>query len=246
MLASSWLTAANLDWTVSPRFEVGYRLPAGFGEITLAYRFMASEGTNRIVGPDGPAVLKSRLDLNMADLDWASREITPWKFWDMKVRFGVRYFYTYFDSQAYESFAEAAAGTGVFNSRTTNSYVGIGPHTALELGRRLGWGLAAVSQLDASIAPGRVRHGFFASSTTPGPDGKPQTSELFVASSQDVPTMHVHAGLSWQPPAYPNVYLFAGYEFEYWWNVGRLSNTFPLQFGEFFDQGYVLRVAINF
>src|SRR5262249_21281262 len=34
------LPGAPLDWTAEPRVEVGYRLPAGFGEIALAYRFL--------------------------------------------------------------------------------------------------------------------------------------------------------------------------------------------------------------
>src|SRR5207253_2591637 len=70
------LPAARLDWTVSPRFEVGYRLPTGFGGISLSYRFLVAEGTDFIAGLDGSAVLKSRLDFHVADLDWSSREYT--------------------------------------------------------------------------------------------------------------------------------------------------------------------------
>ena len=38
---------AELNWTVSPRFELGYRLPSGFGEVDVAYRFLLAEGTVR-------------------------------------------------------------------------------------------------------------------------------------------------------------------------------------------------------
>jgi hypothetical protein len=31
--------SADLDWTVAPRFEVGYRLPSGFGEVVFGYRY---------------------------------------------------------------------------------------------------------------------------------------------------------------------------------------------------------------
>ena len=84
------LPSAPLDWTASPRFEAGYRLPSGFGEFTLAYRFLATDGTSGVAGPDAPALLKSRLELNMADCDYASREISLWPNWDMKWWFGIR------------------------------------------------------------------------------------------------------------------------------------------------------------
>ena len=35
---------ATLDWTISPRFELGYRLPSGFGEFDIAYRFLLRRG----------------------------------------------------------------------------------------------------------------------------------------------------------------------------------------------------------
>lgn len=243
--ATVGLPAATLNWTVSPRFEVGYSLPSGFGAISLGYRFLVSEGTNLVIGPDGPATLKSRLDVNMADLDWSSREYTPWTLWDVKIHVGLRYLSIYFDSQASEPFAAAASGTGIFSSRTTNSFVGIGPHTGLDLSRRLGFGgLAIVGSLDLTTAFGRIRQGFFASSTTPGVGGSPQTGEAIVSSSMAVPVINTRLGLGWQPPTYPGVRLFAGYQFEYFWDAGRLLpiNTY----GDFFDSGAVLKAEFNF
>jgi hypothetical protein len=242
------LPAARLDWTASPRFEVGYRLPSGFGEVSLAYRFMVSQGTETVIGPDGPATLKSRLDVNLVDLDYSSQEFTPWDLWDMKFHLGVRYFYLYFDSRATESFEQAAAGAGIFDSRSTDSYVGIGPHAGVDLSRKLGWGICAVGKFDGSTAWGRIRQGFFASPTTPGPDGQPQVGQVRVSGSQEVPIFRTNLGLSWRPTAHPNVYVFAGYQFEYWWNAGRYnpSATPPGSFGDFYDNGFVLRAAINF
>jgi hypothetical protein len=246
--ATLGLPAARLDWTVSPRFELGYRLPSGFGEISLTYRFMISQGTDAITAPDGPATLKSRLDVNLADLDWASQEFTPWEFWGMKVRFGLRYIFVYFDSKSTEPLAEAAAGSTIFDSQTTDSYVGFGPHAGLELSRRLGWGLAVLGQFDAAEALGRIRQKGFASTTTPGANGFPQAASNFVSGSQSVPSLYASLGLSWHPPGNHNVYLFAGYHFEYWWSVGRYNPTAapPASQGELFDSGVVLRAEVNF
>jgi hypothetical protein len=246
--ATVGLPAATLDWTVAPRFEVGCRLPSGFGGISLAYRFIVSQGTNAIVGPDGPATLSSRFDVNVADLDWSSAEFSPYKLWDMTMRFGLRYMYVYFDSQANESSAEAAAGSGLVSSRTTNSYAALGPHAAVQLTRWLGDGWAVVGKIDGCVPFGRIRQGFFASSTALGANGLPASATDFESGSQSAPTLYTSLGLSWQPPGFPTVRLYGGYVFEYWWNVGRHnpSATPPASFGDFFDQGVVLQAAINF
>ena len=45
------LPGGTLDWTAAPRVELGYRLPEGFGEIDLAYRFLGAQGTGTVSGP---------------------------------------------------------------------------------------------------------------------------------------------------------------------------------------------------
>jgi hypothetical protein len=237
--------ASHLNWTVSPRFEVGYRLPSGFGGISLAYRFLAAQGSDAVIGADGPAVLSSRLDINTADLNWSSREYTPWgRFWDLRVRLGVRYVSVYFDSQANEPFAEAAAGSTLYNQRTTNSFVGLGAAGAVEVGRKLNfWGLRASGLLDFAEPFGRVRQGYFYSSTTSA-NGAPHSAETHISSSMTAPIITTQLGLDWQPPAYPTFRLFAGWQFEYWWDVGRELPFSTL--GYFFINGIVLRGEWNF
>jgi hypothetical protein len=238
---------SHLNWTVSPRFEVGYRLPSGFGGISLAYRFLVAQGSDAVIGADGPAVLSSRLDINTGDLLWSSREYTPWgPLWDFRVRVGARYVSVYFDSQANEPFAEAAMGTTIYNQRTTNSFVGLGAAGALEVGRKLGnanWGLRASGLLDFAEPLGRVRQGYFASSTTSA-SGTPQAAETHISSSMTAPILTTQLGLSWQPPAYPTIRMFAGWQFEYWWDVGAELPFNTL--GYFFINGITLRGEWNF
>src|SRR5262249_15181916 len=131
------LPSAELDWTGSPRFEVGYRLPSGWGDIALSYRFLISEGSETALGPDGPFALKSRLDVHIASLDYISREMSLWPHCGMRWRFGLRYASVYFDSQANGPFAAAAAGSGVFATHITNHFQGIGPHVGVQLERKL-------------------------------------------------------------------------------------------------------------
>jgi hypothetical protein len=241
------LESASLDWTVAPRFEVGYRLPSGFGEFALAYRFFSSQGTSVFPAVDAPADVQSRLAVSMVDLDYVSREYSLWSRWDMKWRAGLRIVSIYFDSRADEPFDLAAAGSGVFEQRTSNSFVGFGPHVGLELARRFEQsGLALVGRIDGGGQLGRIRHGFFEVSTTAGPDGQLLTGETRLSGSQDVPVLSWQLGLSWQPPGprYQDVHFFLGYHYEYWWNVGRLSSTTSR--GEMSDQGIFMWAEFNF
>jgi hypothetical protein len=238
---------AGLNWTVSPRFELGYRLPSGFGQFSLAYRFFTTEGSELSLGPDGSAALKSRLTVNIGDLDYANREFFRFQcpYCDLKWRFGLRVVGTYFDDRSNEPFAEAAAGSGVFERRTSNNFWGFGPHMALELSRRFEEsGFALVGRVDGATILGRLRQNFFEASTTPGLNGQLVTANTRESASQDVPIINAFVGVSWQPPGYADFLLYAGYEYEYWWNIGRNSNAFSR--GELSDQGIVLRAEFNF
>jgi hypothetical protein len=239
------LPAAELDWTVSPRFEVGYRLPSGFGEFAVAYRFIATDGAESVAGPDGVAALKSRLEVHVGDLDYASREFSLWPHWDMKVRVGFRVASVFFDSQTLEPFAVAAAGSGVFARRTSNEYVGGGIHSGVELARCLGeYGLSLYARGDLGILLGQLRQGFFEEATTIGADGQALGGQTHDANPQAVPLVNGQVGLRWQPPDWGHTYFFLGYQYEYWWNVGRLS--FTTSRGELSDQGILLRAEFNF
>ncbi len=236
------LPSATLDVAVAPRFEIGRRLESGFGAIAFSYRFLVTQGNDVFVGPDGPAALKSRLDLNIADFDYISREFSLWPKADMKWRFGLRYADVYFDSRADESLAAAAAGSGVFERRVSDSFWGLGPHSGVEVDRRLeGTGLSLFAKADGWIDLGRVRQGFFEAPTAPGS----ATEETRASSSQSVPVLNLQAGARWQPAGLPNAEFFLGYEYEYWWNVGRFSLT-PDSRGDLFDQGVMLRATFNF
>jgi hypothetical protein len=248
---------ADLNWTVSPSVALGYRLPSGFGEFALTYRFLATDGSGTVLGPDGIVDLKSRLDVNIADLDYLSREMSLWPHWGMKWWFGLRMANVYFDSQANEGFAAAVAGSGIVGTHTTNHFLGGGPHYGLELTRHWeGTGLCLTMRADGATLLGRVQQDFleiatpslplgFLTATSPmRPAGAQQTGETRESNPQDVPMLNVFLGVTWQPPRYPSLHVSVGYEYEYWWNVGRLSTA--MSRGEWSEQGILLRAGFNF
>jgi hypothetical protein len=239
------LPSANLNWTVSPRFEVGYRLPSGFGEFVLGYRFLASQGSQSSEQMFGPASLSSRLDINTFDFDYSSREISLGENWIMKWTVGGRLAFLYFDSQANQAFALPGSPDFFLDQRTTNFFAGFGPHAGLELTRKIqGTGLSLIGKADFATLLGRVHQGFLEASSVPPPGSPFSSSALHVSGSQDVPMVTTDAGIGWQPPAYPFAQFFFGYHFEYWWNAGRLSTSASR--GQISDEGVTLRAEFVF
>jgi hypothetical protein len=229
--------AAPLDWTVLPRFEVGYRLPSGFGACALSYRFLGTQGTGTTLGMDGPAALKSRLDLNEVSLDYISDETSLWPNWDMRWRVGLRLAFIYFDSRAEESQALAAAGSGIFAQRDSNWFGGAGLHAGLELGRQIdGTGLAFVMRGDFGLYLARIQQGFFEEST----DGL--AAQTRNSGSQGVPQMQLFFGLRWQPPRWRAADFSVGYQYEHWWDLGKLRDSTA----ELSEQGLALRAEFRF
>jgi hypothetical protein len=241
------LPGGTLDWTAAPRFELGYRLPEGFGEIALAYRFLGAQGTGTISGPfsapDAVGSVLTRLDIQIADLDYASNELSICSWW-AKWRIGLRGADVYFDSRVDEPLAAAEAGSGVFERRMTNNYWGIGPHGSLELERRLtDWGLMVLGRVDGSILLGRLNQDFFETSTTKV-GGQFLTGQTLETQAQAVPQLEANIGLGWRPPSCPALRVFAGYENEHWWDVGHVATTGSV--AEVYTQGVLLRLDFNY
>jgi hypothetical protein len=237
------LPGAPLDWVGSPRAVVGSRLPAGFGEVSLAYRGFATQGQESLVGAEGLEAVNSRLEVNVIDFDYGSREFSLWPGWEMKWTFGSRLLFVYFDSRADQSVPQSAAGSGVFEMRETNHLTGVGPHLGLELARHLATeGLTAVVRTDLATEFSRIRQGFFILSATPGPPALALGREAHDAVWMTPAVVSAQVGIAWQPPAHPCIRLFAGYQYEYWWNVG--SNvTNANSRADLWNQGVVLQAA---
>jgi hypothetical protein len=233
------LPSSGLDWTVFPRFEAGYRLPSGFGAVSLSFRFLDTDGNGTAAGLDGPATLHSRLSLHEAGLDYSNNETSLWPNWDMKWTVGLRLLYAFFDSRADEAASVAAAGSTVVEQRESNWYCGFGPHVGLELDRQIGCsGLSLVLRGEGSLYLGRLRQAFFESSTTG------LSAESSLPFSQAVPAAGFFVGVRWQPPQWKATEFYLGYQYEHWWDLGKNDNT--TSSGELDVQGIFVRAAINF
>lgn len=258
--ASVAVPMAPLDWTVSPRFELGYRLPSGFGEVDVSYRFLSTQGTAATLDATGaPATLTSHLSMNVIDLDYASRETSLGPCWDMKWRFGLRYADIYFDSQMTGTVVDPFNNPNptpppaliTYQSPTiTDNAWGVGPHAGVELKKRAlldnPWGLEFVARLDGGVVFGEVTQRVTAiSGNAPGATVFPWELNC----PEQMAMVGGFLGLDWHPPRYHNLGLLVGYSGEYWWNVGRLADPDVYNgqsAGEVGTQGPVFRLECNY
>jgi hypothetical protein len=237
--------AADLSWTVAPRFELGYRIPDGAGEILLSYRFLITDGQANVLSDQGPMHLKSRLDTNVFDFDFANRDplLTHW---EMRWRAGARLAAVYFDSQSNLPGPAALLTGAAFQQRETSSYIGAGPHAGLELFRRLNLpGLALYGAVDGAAMYGHMHHTFAESFTASGP--APSGFGTY-GKSQAVAVIGTQLGLRWVPSECGAVRFFLGYQFEQWYQVSRNDGTAPGggSKGELTENGIFFRGEVTY
>jgi hypothetical protein len=208
---------ASLDWTASPRFEVGYRFANNAGQFSLAYRFLTTDGRATLSDFDPGVIttLHSSLEFNIVDLSYGSGYFTPCPYSDLQYTIGVRIAQAFFDSRATDAFGEA---------RTTNHFIGAGPLAALEWWRRLDVpGLALYSRLEGAVPLGRIHQGFeevlnLANNSRFG-------AALSQRQTQAIPTLSFDFGLGWTPQWSRFSRFSCGYHLERWWELGEVNNS---------------------
>jgi hypothetical protein len=204
--------SADLDWTGSPRVELGYRLPDSMGELLAAYRSVVSEGTESLGRYDflGPGFVRSRLNVNEIDLDYHSGPFTVAPYWDLSWRLGVRIATAYWDTRARGRFLE---------QRVSNNFVGAGPHLGLEASRQLDLvpGLALFGRIEAAFVVGGIDQNF---EEVQRLGGTTFGGATHVEASRTVPMLNLLAGITYTPPQSRWLRFAFGYQFEQWWGVG--------------------------
>ncbi len=239
----------GLDWTLAPRLEIGYQLPSGFGGFSIAYRNVSSSGnfSSSFLGPDGAANLTSQLSVHIVDLDYVTKQFTQSDKWEMRWRAGVRTTVVFYDSILNQSVGEASSGTGILQQQASNFYAGVGPHVGVELRRHFVGvpGLSFLGAADFGGVIGRVKQGFNETAQDPLSPSGVSFGQDMISSSQTVQMLNVRAGLDYRPQNYPNFNCFLGYQYDYWWGVGRFSLQ-PGSRGDLSISGFVLRLTYNY
>jgi hypothetical protein len=234
---------AELDSTVAPRFELGYRLPDGFGEFVFSYRLLVSEGTNIFNESSGFARVKSRLALNVFDFDYANYECSLAPDCEMRWKVGVRVAGVYFDSRSDLLTLPVMLAALNLDQHTSNNFWGGGPHAGLQLTKKLGVrGLTAFANLEGATVLGQIRQGFSERFTFLGVPNTQFGGATTITRSQAAPTLSIQCGLGWSPPGCERIHYSVGYQYEHWWSLGKVDASSA----ELWDQGLFLRAEYNF
>ncbi|MFO0808199.1 MAG: Lpg1974 family pore-forming outer membrane protein [Gemmataceae bacterium] len=226
--------SAGLDGTLSPKFTLGYRLPSDWGAVAITYRNLASEGQDVVGGLDplGDSTLFSRLDVNEVGIHYSSSEHPIGALWGIRWEVGARFSSIYFDSQAFGL---------ILGQHTTNHFVGAGPQLALDVTRELpGTGLALFARGDFADMIGRINQQF--SERVGDPAAPIGVGYLSQSGNQAVPYLGLQLGVSWLSHPTGRYRITAGYQFDQWWNVGKVKDSRA----DVQANGLFLRSEINF
>ena len=235
--ASVSLTNAHLDPTVSALVQVGaFRFGPEYGELSLTYRFMASQGKELLQESSLPglAQVTSRLNLNSLDLDYLHRDCPVG--WNTLLTWyvGARVQVVYFDT---------GAQTTTLQQTANNDFYGAGPHAGLTLSHPL-----PLELLDGAVGhPAISLFGRFDSAVVVGYNTTQNFTEFGTAANGEAvfagftpgsagpgvafnqqavtvsPSFAVQVGLSGMLPLCPGLGFRGGYQFEQWYQLGAVG-----------------------
>jgi hypothetical protein len=216
------LPGAPLDWVGSPRIEVGYRMPQGCGEFLVGYQSLVSSGKAIALdfeGAGNDGFLKSRLNMNVVDFLYGSREYSLAPGWDLDWRIGARLATVYYDSRA----------VGVFLEQSESSnFIGAGPIAGVEVGRHFVDcpAVAVFGRLQGALLVGNVHQAFAESVDFTSLGGSVFGGATDHNSTQVVPVLEFQLGVSYTPPWEGRWARFAfGYEFQQYWGIGQAAGS---------------------
>jgi hypothetical protein len=209
---------ARLDPTVAPLIQVGaFRFGPGYGELALSYRLFGTSGEDAFPGADGaPAArVHSRLNFQTFALDYLRNDCPLGDNLSLSWDVGLRLEVVFFDTQVQtaDSFLQAR-----------NYFFGAGPHAGVGVTRLLSAGLGVYARCDAALVVGYNTTQDFAA-TTLDPVNGPLSGSATQQQTQLSPSVALQTGLSWTPEALPRARLRVGYQFEQWYNLGRVSSS---------------------
>jgi hypothetical protein len=240
-----------VNTTVSPRFEIGYRFPNGWGGIQLGYRFLTSQGSDlTTTGPvdsvQGLAHQAGILNFNLADLTYVSREFSLGPYWNLRWGAGARMLSLYFNSGL--QFLNPGSTVGsVLAQNVSNSVSGGGVWAFLDLERRMPIsGLALFGRIEATDLISQIRQGY--SETVVGPNGAPLAFQARYDFSVGVPILREVVGASYTVPQWNYSRFMLGLQYETYFEIGRdnLNIGIPTSRGQLDLFGLFFRAEFNF
>jgi hypothetical protein len=233
----------RLNDTVSPRFEGGYRLGDGWGDLLLSYRFLSTQGNGLLLTGVGPAHDSGRVALNSFDFNYAAQEFSLGPAWEMRWRTGIRAAIIYYDARLSSDQPASDPGT-VLSQHAVSYFWGLGPCLALEVSRKTPIaGLSVFGRIDDALQFGHITQTGI-ETLAGGPGVAPQTFQNKVGFEQTSLQAVEELGLSWTVPGWNHSRFLLGYHFETYFQLARFN--FTASRGQLDTQGLFLRAEFNF
>jgi hypothetical protein len=235
--------SANLNWTVAPVFEIGYRSPDLPGLVALNYRFLLDEATASAPLAGIDSSLRTRVTVNEITLDYG---FPAWLFaprWELNTRIGAQIADIYFDSRA---------SNPILSLQESSNIYGAGPHFRFDLERHIAFvpGLSLFGRADGVALIGQTKQRFRAQGLAD--DGTLLTGSLEQQrQTQLVPVLTLDAGLEYAPPSLPFLHFGVGYMFQRYFNLAHLNNAMDGMSvvhsdGDLTTQGVYVRGRLDF
>jgi hypothetical protein len=193
----------------------GFRFGPCYPELAIGYRFLATEGRDSFAaaGNVPASQARSRLNLQMFDLDCLRRDCPIRENLLLSWDAGVRLLVVFFDTQV---------ETATSYEQARNYFFGAGPHAGVGLTYLLPNGFGVYGHFDAGLLVGYNTAQNFVHVSSDAVDGN--LSGTAQREQTDLsPSFTLQAGLTWTPVWLPPARLRAGYEFEQWYNLGHVG-----------------------
>jgi hypothetical protein len=240
------------DPALSLHVEFGYRLQDGWGTLGFEVRNLSTQGHEQLItGPEdavqGLADQRGRLSYTILGLEYTSWEFSLGPVCNMRWGLGARMMFFYVDSRL--NFFNPGTAPGSVQSQSESLFnTDWGGLAFLVLERKIGdSGLGVFGRFEFTDYFGRSDQNY-AETVAGNPGERPQFLETNFSGSVGVPVARGVIGLSYTVPGWNNTQFMIGYEYETFFQIGRLTSTtgIPDTRGQLDQQGLFLRGELNF
>jgi hypothetical protein len=210
------LRNTGLNTTVSPLIQLGgFRFGPGYGELAISYRLLTTDGNDYSLGAGDTSAFhaRSRLNFQTFSFDYLRNDCPISDVLLLSWDIGARLQVVFFDTQV--------QATGSYQ-QARNNFFGAGPHAGLGLMQMLPNGFGVYGRFDAALIAGyNTAQNFVLTTNDPASGGLSGTAHQ--EQTELGPSFALQAGLAWTPHWLLTSRLRTGYQFEQWYNLGRVG-----------------------
>ncbi|MDX1945751.1 MAG: hypothetical protein SFU86_10175 [Pirellulaceae bacterium] len=254
------LGASDLDRSIMPKLELGYRYEHGLGDIRAGYRYLGSSGSEALGGgydSSGQGTLSSEYQIHVLDVDLNILEFNseglplfmPLVLAPGRLGLGKPLhkgfllppleYRMYFGARVATFFYESIGSGDLMTESVTNTFQGAGVHFGWDMNQQLrtDWPLFLHMRAEGSGIFGLLSQRFSRTTLADSATGG------FKSDGIGVPTVDLEIGLAWAPHwPYRDTRFLLAYRYEEWFSWANTSDSQA----ELYLNGILLRGEYKF